>query len=127
MSDGRILERDYIPIYIDNQYKGHLWDYSDITERKKFENKLLDLTIIQNAILNGTDYSIIYTDTNGIIKSFNQGAENMLGYTANEVIDIHSPGIFHEIDDLKVFWPNLTSTSFTQTRHFIYAPTCSHM
>ena len=98
--DGRILERDYIPIYIDNQYKGHLWDYSDITERKKFENKLLDLTIIQNAILNGTDYSIIYTDTNGIIKSFNQGAENMLGYTANEVIDIHSPGIFHEIDEV---------------------------
>jgi PAS domain S-box-containing protein len=98
--DGRILERDYIPIYIDNKYKGHLWDYTDITERKNFENKLLDLTIIQNAILNGTDYSIIYTDTNGIIKSFNQGAENMLGYSANEIIDIHTPAIFHEIDEV---------------------------
>ena len=67
--DGRILERDYIPIYIDDQYKGNLWDYTDITERKRFEDQLVDVTNIQNAILNGTDYSIIFTDTTGIIKS----------------------------------------------------------
>jgi PAS domain S-box-containing protein len=97
LKDGRILERDYIPIYIDNEYKGHLWDYTDITDRKKFENQLVDITNIQNAILNGTDYSIIYTDTNGIIKSFNQGAEKMLGYAADEVISIHTPAIFHDI------------------------------
>ena len=69
----------------------------DITERKKFENKLVDITNIQNGILNGTDYSIIYTDTNGIIKSFNQGAEKMLGYLASEVIDIQTPAIFHDL------------------------------
>lgn len=98
--DGRILERDYIPIYVDNEYKGHLWDYTDITERKKFENQLVDLTNIQNGILNGTDYSIIYTDERGIIKSFNQGAEKMLGYQANEVINIHSPAIFHDTSEV---------------------------
>ena len=96
LKDGRILERDYIPIYIDNLYKGHLWDYTDITERKKFENKLVDLTNIQNAILNGTDYSIIYTDTDGMIRSFNNGAEKMLGYNSEEIINIHNPAIFHE-------------------------------
>ena len=58
LKDGRILERNYIPIYIENQYKGHLWDYKDITERIKFESQLVDLTNIQNAILNGNDYSI---------------------------------------------------------------------
>ncbi|MBL7936795.1 MAG: PAS domain S-box protein, partial [Bacteroidia bacterium] len=72
----------------------------DITERKKFENKLVDITNIQNGILNGTDYSIIYTDTSGIIKSFNQGAEKMLGYLASEVVDVHTPAIFHDISEV---------------------------
>ncbi len=99
--DGRILERDYIPIYIDDQYKGNLWDYTDITERKRFEDQLVDVTNIQNAILNGTDYSIIFTDTTGIIKSFNQGAEKMLGYKASEIIGIHTPAVFHEIKEIE--------------------------
>jgi hypothetical protein len=28
---GRFLERDYIPIYINGKYRGHLWKYNDIT------------------------------------------------------------------------------------------------
>lgn len=101
LEDGRILERDYIPIYIENEYKGHFWDYTDITEQKYFENKLIDLTNIQNAILNGTDYAIIYTNTKGIIKSFNKGAELMLGYKAHEVVDLKTPGIFHDVSEIE--------------------------
>ncbi len=100
MRDGRILERDYIPIYIENEYKGHLWDYTDITQRKYFENKLIDLSNMQNAILNGTDYSIIYTDTKGVIRAFNLGAEKMLGYRADEIIGIHTPAIIHDTDEV---------------------------
>jgi PAS domain S-box-containing protein len=40
LSDGRYLERDYIPNYIENKYTGHLWKYRDITERKQSELKL---------------------------------------------------------------------------------------
>ena len=40
MSDGRILERDYIPIFSGNEYLGHLWQYRDITMRKKSEQQL---------------------------------------------------------------------------------------
>ena len=100
LTDGRILSRDYIPIYINDEYKGHLWDYTDITERKNFENKLIDITNIQEGILNGTDYAIIYTDTQGLIKTFNKGAEKMLGYSAAEIIDIHTPQIFHHLDEV---------------------------
>lgn len=38
--DGRTLERDYIPIFIDNDYQGHLWQYRDITERKRVQQQL---------------------------------------------------------------------------------------
>lgn len=38
--DGRILERDYIPIIAEGQYLGHLWQYRDITTRVSAENEL---------------------------------------------------------------------------------------
>ncbi len=31
--DGRILERDYIPVFIDDEYRGQLWKYTDVTEK----------------------------------------------------------------------------------------------
>lgn len=34
MADGRVLERHYIPVHIDDEYSGHVWIYRDITERK---------------------------------------------------------------------------------------------
>lgn len=102
MTDGRILERDYIPIFIDLEYKGHLWDYTDVTKQKEYENRLVNLTNMQNAILNGTDYSIIYTDTNGVIRSFNRGAEMMLGYTSYELVDNTTPTILHDSFEIEM-------------------------
>ena len=40
MKNGLILERDYIPIFDDFKYKGHLWIYRDITHFKQNEEKL---------------------------------------------------------------------------------------
>ena len=42
LADGRTFERDYIPIPIDDQQIGHLWQYRDITERQRAEQKLRD-------------------------------------------------------------------------------------
>lgn len=50
LADGRVFERDYIPIYIDNVYNGHLWHYRDITERKRAELSIRKLnTELQEA------------------------------------------------------------------------------
>ncbi len=37
LQDGRILEQDYIPIVVDQKLYGHLWKYTDITQRKQSE------------------------------------------------------------------------------------------
>ncbi|WP_170270242.1 ATP-binding protein [Heliorestis acidaminivorans] len=39
--DGRILERDYIPVFVQNDYRGHMWQYRDVTAQKKEEKELL--------------------------------------------------------------------------------------
>ncbi|MFZ4635581.1 MAG: PAS domain-containing protein, partial [Saprospiraceae bacterium] len=40
MADGRILERDYIPILFDGHYHGHLWQYRDVTKENKAQENL---------------------------------------------------------------------------------------
>jgi len=72
----------------------------DITESRALEEKTRKLAEFQKIIFDGTDYSIIATDVNGVIKSFNKGAENLLGYFADEVIDIHSPALFHDMNEI---------------------------
>jgi len=37
LADQRILERDYVPIVAGTEYRGHLWQYRDITERKQIQ------------------------------------------------------------------------------------------
>jgi PAS domain S-box-containing protein len=94
--DGRILQLDYIPIFIDNVFKGHLWDVKDVTIRKTDERKMNELINLQKAILDGTDYSIVYTDIGGVIRTFNRGAENMLGYKSEDVLNKFTPALFHK-------------------------------
>ncbi|PZO38037.1 MAG: ATPase [Pseudanabaena frigida] len=55
--------------------------------------------ILQKAILDSVDLSVISTDLQGVIQSFNSGAEAMLGYEASEVIG-QNPAIFHDINEI---------------------------
>lgn len=54
-----------------------------------------EIEILNNAIFDNLDHLLIVTDKNGIIKKFNKAAEKFLGYSANELIDIQSPALFH--------------------------------
>src|ERR1017187_8957060 len=46
---------------------------------------------LQNAIFNSANFSSIATDAKGVIQIFNVGAERMLGYTAQEVMNKITP------------------------------------
>jgi PAS domain-containing protein len=57
---------------------------------------LLKTGALQNAILTSANLSSIATDAEGVIQIFNVGAERMLGYAADEVMNKITPA---EISD----------------------------
>ncbi|WP_414518641.1 PAS domain S-box protein [Nostoc sp. PCC 9305] len=72
----------------------------NITQRKQAEAQLLAIANLQQAILDGTDYAIIFNNSNGI-QIFNAAAQKMLGYTAHEVVQQINPTTFHDPEELK--------------------------
>ncbi len=60
-----------------------------------------ELAAWQEAMLDSTDLSVVSTDaTAGIIRTFNRGAERLLGYSAEEVVGKATPELFHDDREL---------------------------
>ncbi len=54
---------------------------------------------LQSAILNDANLALIATDDKGTIRLFNTGAERMLGYAADEMIDRVTPAAIADVQD----------------------------
>ena len=68
----------------------------DISEQKRTEQALRDLSEFQKAILDNAGHAIISATPDGIIRVFNPAAEQLLGYSAEELVGKQTPAIFHD-------------------------------
>ena len=50
---------------------------------------------LQRAVLDGTTFSLVSTTPEGVIATFNAGAEKMLGYRSDEVVGKRTPEVIH--------------------------------
>lgn len=73
---------------------------TDITERKAIQDSLDEAMQLQKAIFDNAGVAIIITDTEGIITAFNNAAEKMVGYKAEELIGKHSLAIIHKLEEV---------------------------
>lgn len=75
MTDGKFLERDFIPITNNGKYEGHLWVYTDITDKinsdkklevqRKFYEEILD-NIPSDIAVFDKDHRYLYVNPQGI-------------------------------------------------------------
>ncbi|MEA5138932.1 PAS domain S-box protein [Arcicella rigui] len=86
MADGRVLERDYIPIYLDGDYKGHLYKYSDVTDKFKAIEQLRKSEEKYRGIMDNMELGLLEVDNNHrIIRAYDRFCK-MLGYEKEELI-----------------------------------------
>jgi len=64
------------------------------------QETLLKTGALQNAILNSANFSSIATDAKGVIQIFNVGAERMLGYAADDVLNKITPADISDPQEL---------------------------
>ena len=75
----------------------------DITDRKKMERELREANDFLMNLIDSSVDGIIVTNMKGNILLFNKGAENLLGYRSEEVVEkmnirsIYSPGVAKEV------------------------------
>jgi PAS domain S-box-containing protein len=74
--------------------------FQDINTFKVAEIELNKVNEELNAILDSSDITIKRTDTNGIITYFNEGAETLLGYKSEELVNKETPALFHDKEEI---------------------------
>lgn len=73
---------------------------TDTTVRVATEQQIAQLLTLQQAIFDGANYSIIATDVQGNIKSFNRAASQLLGYSCAAVVGRLPLTDFHDSNEL---------------------------
>ncbi len=91
--------------------------FRNITRQKILRQTLENSNRLRSAILQNAAYSIIATDVEGTILTFNKAAERMLWYREDEVVGKTNPGIFHDINEIRDY-----AAALTQELGFVVEP-----
>ncbi len=86
-SNNHFLERDYVPIFLNNEYKGHLWKYTDVTQRMQNQKLLKQSEIRSKLIMNASLNAIVTIDINEKITFWNYQATTIFGWTRKEMFE----------------------------------------
>ncbi|GAA4811473.1 PAS domain S-box protein [Litoribaculum gwangyangense] len=94
MVNGKIFERDYIPIFSNNEYKGHLWSYKDVTLRLNYKKSIESQRKKYRDIIANMNLGLIEVDNDDVILMINHSFSEMSGYTEAELIGRKGNEIF---------------------------------
>lgn len=86
LQDGRILERDYIPIYVENIYKGHMWRYQDVSTRESLKLQLQQSEFRNRLVMENALNAIVMVDGKGKIVFWNAQATQLFGWDKSEIL-----------------------------------------
>ncbi len=99
LQDGTILERDFIPIFKDQTYTGHLWTYRDVTLRRTYRKTIeAQKQKYQNIIAN-MNLGLVEVNNDDEILMVNNSFEHMCGYKEAELLGKKGGEVFLEESD----------------------------
>lgn len=92
--DGRILERDYIPIFLEGAYRGNLWEYADITQRHLSAENIRRSEEKYRKIMDNMELGLLEVDNDQrIIRAYDRFCK-MIGYSEKELVGKIAPELF---------------------------------
>ncbi|WP_299338990.1 PAS domain S-box protein [uncultured Psychroserpens sp.] len=86
MLDGKILERDYMPITIGEKSKGFLWTFTDVTLNRTYRRSLEAQKEKYSSIIANMNLGLVEVNNDDEILMINQSFSEMSGYSEAELI-----------------------------------------
>ena len=102
LTDGRILRREYIPIYTNKIFKGNLWKYTDVTADKNAESALRIREEKYRSIIDNMNLGLLEVDTEEKILFANQCFCDMCGYEMEELLGKRAAQIFAKGENIEL-------------------------
>ncbi|CAH8283633.1 PAS domain S-box-containing protein [Mariniflexile fucanivorans] len=99
MIDGKVLERNYMPIVIDQQSKGFLWTFKDITTNISYERTLKAEKQKYYNIISNINLGLLELDLDDKILMVNKSFAAMTGYSEKELIGVKGKELLPINDD----------------------------
>ena len=99
LKDGRILSRDYNPIFKDGKPTAHLWTYKDVTLIVNYDKSLQFESKKYKSIIENMNLGLMEVDNNETILNVNNAFSNMCGYSPEELVGFKARDIL--LDDKK--------------------------
>lgn len=94
MKNGMILERDFTPILKENEYKGHLWTYRNITQERQYSKSLEAQKVKYGNIIANMNLGLVEVNNDDEILLINQSFIDMSGYSEEELLGKKANTIF---------------------------------
>jgi len=73
----------------------------DLTERRQAEKALAEVSQLNEAILDAAPFSIIATDTQGVIRAINPAGQRLLCYREEELVGKATPALIHDAEEVR--------------------------
>ena len=86
LKDGRILSRNYTPVFIDGKKTAQIWNYRDITLQINYDNSLEFQTKKYKSIIQNMNLGLMEVDNNDVILNVNNAFVQMSGFSSKELI-----------------------------------------
>ena len=102
MLDGKILERNYMPIIVGEESKGFLWTFTDVTLKRTYSKSLEAQKQKYYNIIANMNLGMVELNNNDEILMVNQSFEEMSGYTEAEVIGKNARELFSSKEEAEL-------------------------
>jgi signal transduction histidine kinase/CheY-like chemotaxis protein/HPt (histidine-containing phosphotransfer) domain-containing protein len=101
LKDGRVLERDFIPVFEHGEYAGHTWKYQDVTEILHDKESLIKTEDKYSRIIENLRFGLVEVDLNEVITKVYPAFCELTGYTEAELIGQNARDLLALKEDLE--------------------------
>ncbi|CAM4025142.1 MULTISPECIES: PAS domain S-box protein [Flavobacterium] len=92
--DGRYFERSYIPIYEEGVYKGHLWTYTDVTLKVRYNESLEKEKQKYSSIIANMNLGLLEVNLDDEVTFANQAFCDISGFALEDLLGNKASGKF---------------------------------